>query len=187
MKFVAILAVGAFMSLWVTPSAATIILDGPYKGEEVGMLDELKGQGSAVPSGESQELAFISGNLGTDYESLVKDTDVPLYATDLSATENIYAFKLLSDSSPFFLIKNATWRALYVNKAALGWGVIDLDLLDTAITVRSGDALMISHVSQIPEPSALILLSVALLAMGLSRARLGRSVPRPASPARSFR
>ena len=159
---------------------AVIIQGGTFDGTNVGGADELQGQAdnstiSALcgPGGSpAVEECWSESILGTDliFDDS-KTENVTAYATD---TANVIAFPLAFQGE-YFLLKNATWSALYHNVADLGWGVVDISLLDPGFNLNAG-GLVISHVTEfnptsVPEPGAVTLLGLGLLGLGLGRMR----------------
>jgi hypothetical protein len=170
-----IVSLVCFFGLAVSlPGAAYVITSGDLVGTHVGELDTLIGQVSKLKnSSPKTETAWVNTLLDSDVDYVFKTEDVNYFATDAA---NIFAFQLQSDPG-YFLIKNATWWALYQNNAASNWGVIDLFQLNSGFNLSDLNGLTISHVTEfgryveVPEPSALILLCLGLLSLGLFRRR----------------
>ncbi|MEX0605017.1 MAG: PEP-CTERM sorting domain-containing protein [Marinobacter sp.] len=83
---------------------------------------------------------------------------------------------MLDSPTEYFMIKNATWWALFQNNADFDWAVIDTALLNSSFNLPDGQELTISHVAtlgnkvvSVPEPGTLALLSLGLFAMGIKR------------------
>ncbi len=159
--------------------AATINSSGSYNGTDVGGVDIFKTQGAQQGSPAS-ELAWVNGflNPGTDFTGAGKVETVSYYSTDQAG---VFAFELTSEAD-YYLIKNATFVALFQNVADLGWGVFDSASLTAGMNLPSS-GFTISHVTSfddpsspvtggdpIPEPTSLLLISAGLLGLfGASR------------------
>jgi len=123
--FTTLIAFGV-LAFGATASAITINDGGIYHNTIVGDVDFFLAADEKVGN-ETEETIwvnnFLSPNDTVTYE--VKSENVPYYSTDGT---NIFAFSLMnSDPRPdYFLIKNATYMALFENIAYVGWGVFDI-------------------------------------------------------------
>jgi hypothetical protein len=165
--------VSSLLVLFATPSWAILIDDssaGGQNGTDVGVLDtyiaSVTGLSNSNPTTETTWVNSVLSGGGTTF--VVKDDPVRYYGTD---TANTFAFSM-SSTEEYFVIKNATYWALFQNQADLGWGVFDSTLLPSGMNLSSGTT--ISHVSQfdsgstsVPEPSTTLLLGAGLLGFGL--------------------
>jgi hypothetical protein len=166
-----------------TNSWAFLISGGPSSGYDVGMLDTLLGQEfhkgpGGNPAGEE---AWAESILGIDLTFDGKDETVAIYNTD---TANIRAFAL-SFSPSYFVLKNATYRALFANTGSVDWAVIDTSLLNSGFNLNGTT---ISHATQfnritdpgpnptpnptpgsVPLPGTIFLLGLGLMGLRLSR------------------
>ncbi len=162
-----------------TNSWAILIVGGPSSGNDVGVLDTLLGQQShrgpgGNPAGEE---SWAESILGIDLTFNGKDETVAIYDTD---TANIRAFAL-SFSPGYFVLKNATHRALFANLGSSDWAVVDTSLMNSGFNLNGTT---ISHVTQfngntgpgpnstqgsVPLPSTIFLLGMGLMALRVSR------------------
>ena len=89
----------------------------------------------------------------------------------------MFAFDL-TGTPDYFLVKNATFWALFQNVADLSWGVISAASLPPGMNINDGTT-TISHVSefsgdapgQVPVPGALLLIGAGLAGLGLTKRR----------------
>ncbi|MFT4518471.1 MAG: hypothetical protein ACI9JM_000852 [Halioglobus sp.] len=137
--------------------------------------------GGGNPSGEE---SWINSILDPDTSFSVKTASVQMFETDGAG---IRAFEL-GGSPAYFLVKNATFRALFENNSNSSYGVIDVAFLEGlgGFNLSGAGQLVISHVSEfgtftgpdpdpdpdpdpnpnpnpVPVPGTLLLLSVGLL------------------------
>jgi hypothetical protein len=162
-------------------SWAILIVGGPNDGVNVGVLDTLLAQEfhngpGGNPAGEE---AWAEGILGFNLSFDGKAETVNIYNTD---TTNVRAFGL-SFGPGYFILKNATYRALFTNLDSADWGVIDKSLLNAGFNLNGTT---ISHATQfsdprdpnpgpdpvpttVPVPGTAVLLGLALMGMRLVR------------------
>ena len=110
---------------------------GAFDGVNVGDVDGLIIQ-QTVPgnSNPTTELAWADTYISGDAVFVEKTELVTYYST---TADNIFAFKLASDAPDYFIVKNASERALFRNATDFGWGVFDASLF-TTIEVCHGNS-----------------------------------------------
>lgn len=140
---------------------AVLIVGGPFDGTDVGSIDLYIAE-TGVLSGQAAEEQWIEDNTPlTDVSLGTKTEDVPWYDTD---TMDVIAFQLVSGPG-YYIVKNDGLTVLLQNLADINWGV--LDLYDVTGNLNLGDDMIISHVSEVPEPGTLSLLGAGLFLLGL--------------------
>jgi len=170
--------VGLVLALMLSVSAQAAFVDITNVGDPDTFLVEGHKVGSTAA-----EQAWVNDQLGvTGITWEVKVADVDYFATDL---DDIFAFELLLEPE-FFLVKNATRIALFENVESLDWGVFDMTALSNAF--HFGDDFTISHVTEfdasecvgcgpgthnVPEPTTLALLGIAILGFAGYRTKYG--------------
>jgi hypothetical protein len=162
-------------------SWAIVITNGPHTGVDVGLLDQLLGQQfhngpGGNPAGEE---AWAEGILGIDLVFTGKEETVAIFNTD---TANIRAFNLVYDPG-YFILKNATYRAIFQNLGSVDWAVIDTSFLNSGFNLNGAT---ISHATQfngedepdpgpnpvpgsVPVPGTFILLGLGLMGLRVAR------------------
>ncbi|MGD8909375.1 MAG: PEP-CTERM sorting domain-containing protein [Chromatiales bacterium] len=158
-----------------TMTQAVIITSGPNAGTDAGAVDtllEVRDKNDLDTPGLTQsafELDFINDYADPDYTFKVDDyklEDVAYHSTDEAG---VYAIgpAALGD---FFILKNSTYYALFVNLTELNWGVFDTAGLPEGMNLPS-EGYQISHVVMtptvsVPEPSAILLIAAGLAGLG---------------------
>lgn len=154
---------------------------GANNGADVGLIDLFIGvqeppPGTGDPAGEEAWAESLLPGVDLDFTSKIEtvgifDTDAP----------GVRASLLPAPPLPsYFIVKNATYRALFENVDDLAWGVIDTSVLPSDMNL---DGATVSHITGliddsgpdpdpgIPEPGVLALFGIGLLGIGVSRRR----------------
>lgn len=138
----------------------------------VGSLDALIGISQLPNSGQQTETDWVNSLLNPDTTFTTKTETVSYSLVD--GQTSIYTFALQSDPG-WYIVKNATWSALFQNAASVDWAVFDDNLLPGGMNLGGTGELTISHVSEfggstsVPEPSSLTLLVAGLLGLVATR------------------
>ena len=173
----AVLFAAAFAGALVcgSPASAYTIQGSAFAGTDVGSLDMLLGQTTGLAnSNPTTETNWVNSILDPDTNFVLKEEKLTYFATE---SANVFAFQLQSEPG-YFLVKNAQWWALFENTANADWGVIDFSLLNPGFKLPDLKKMTISHVSefgkytQVPEPSALLMVGLGLLGLCAARRRV---------------
>ena len=155
-----LIAIGV-LAFGTTVSAALIEINdgGSYDGTTVGYVDTLLAAADKkdLPKDQSgnvlDETAWVNSILDPNDTATFtfKTGNVTYYSTDNNTTT--FAFSLMdSDPRPdYFLIKNATFQALFENNAYVGWGVFDVNDILLGMNLGEWDGeegFTISHVTE---------------------------------------
>ena len=135
---------------------------------DVGGLDQLlQWTDSLSNSNPTTETNWVNSILNPDTTFTVKTETVSYQEVDGGGA---WAFELQSDPG-YYLIKNATFWALFENKVALDWAVFNLSGLPSGINLGGSGELTISHVTEfggtinVPEPASLGVIAAGLLGL----------------------
>jgi hypothetical protein len=143
-------------------------------GTDVGGLDTLLSTADASspffpPYNPTQEELWAESVVLLDLTDTGGASNQTYQLVNNSST--IYAFALQSNPA-YFIIKNATYEALFQNVSSLGWAVFNSSLLPSGMNINGSP---VSHTQeyngsvQVPEPTSLGLLAAGLLGLVAAR------------------
>ena len=147
----------------------------------VGLLDGLLGIAQLANAGQQTETDWVNSLVDPNTTFNTKTETVSYSLVD--GQTSIYAFSLQNDPG-WYIIKNATWWALYQNVASTDWAVFNDSALPDGMNLGGTGQLTISHVTEfgtaacpgctpdeqsVPEPSSLGLLAAGILGLAAAR------------------
>ena len=153
---------------------------------DVGAIDEFVGSTTISNSGNRAELGWIQSILGADatieekYDSgasewMLLDGEFDVYAAELASEPEYYFLKLGTGGT------SLDSHYLFRNIGDLSYAVVDFSAAGIDMSISKVNVGRISHVGEIyasvmpvSEPSSIILLSLGLVALVVSRRRTAR-------------
>lgn len=161
--------IGAVVALLAATQGWSYTIDSG--ATDVGALDQLLQWTSSLPnSNPNSETNWANSFLNPDTTFTLRTETVSYSAVDGGGA---WAFALQSDPG-YYIIKNATFWALFKNEASLDWAVFSLAGLPSGINLGGSGQLTISHVSEfggtkVPEPSSIGLIAAGLFGIAAMR------------------
>ena len=128
--------------------------DDIYVGNVDTFLTWAEMQGNSSPATETAWVNdYLSITYGITVNYTVRDEEnLPIFSTDVAG---VYAVEIPATDPPtdtdYFLVKNATYVALYANLEDFAWGVFSAADLPIAMNIPGGYT--VSHVTRFDDPN----------------------------------